>query len=99
MAVSPNHNFDPLVYLAQPGTGRSIVEVKAKGVFFSQGSPADSIFYLQKGRAKVTIVSKAGKEATITLLAAGDWVRSRLPVEPGCVWQPPTLSPRVLRSR
>jgi CRP-like cAMP-binding protein len=74
MAVSPNHNFDPLVYLAQPGAGRSIVEVKAKGVFFSQGSPADSIFYLQKGRAKVTIVSKAGKEATITLLAAGDFV-------------------------
>jgi len=43
-------------------------------VFFSQGDPADSIFYLQKGRAKVTVVSAAGKEATITLLAARDFV-------------------------
>ena len=42
--------------------------------FFSQGDPADSIFYLQKGRAKVTIVSQAGKEATITLLSDGDFV-------------------------
>jgi CRP-like cAMP-binding protein len=45
-----------------------------KETFFSQGDPADSIFYLQKGRAKVTIVSQAGKEATITLLSAGDFV-------------------------
>jgi CRP-like cAMP-binding protein len=45
-----------------------------KDAFFSQGDPADSIFYLQKGRAKVTVVSAAGKEATITLLSAGDFV-------------------------
>jgi CRP/FNR family transcriptional regulator, cyclic AMP receptor protein len=70
----PDHHFDPVVFLAQPGRGRSIVQLKAKDVFFSQGSPADSIFYLQKGRAKVTVVSKAGKEATIALLTAGDFV-------------------------
>jgi CRP/FNR family transcriptional regulator, cyclic AMP receptor protein len=45
-----------------------------KEAFFSQGDPADSVFYLQKGRAKVTVVSPAGKEATITLLSAGDFV-------------------------
>ena len=45
-----------------------------KETFFSQGDPADSIFYLQDGRAKVTIVSQAGKEATLTLLSAGDFV-------------------------
>ena len=42
--------------------------------FFSQGDPADSVFYLQKGRAKVTVVSSVGKEAVIALLSAGDFV-------------------------
>jgi CRP/FNR family transcriptional regulator, cyclic AMP receptor protein len=74
MPESTAHCFDPAVFLAQPGPGRSLVQLNSKGVFFSQGSPADSIFFLQKGRAKVTVLSKAGKEATITLLTAGDFV-------------------------
>jgi len=45
-----------------------------KMAFFTQGDPADSVFYLQKGRAKVTVVSAAGKEATITIVAAGEFV-------------------------
>lgn len=45
--------------LCAPGDGR-IIRLKAKGVFFSQGNSADSVFYLQKGRAKVTVVSEAG---------------------------------------
>lgn len=61
-------------FLALAGLGRRVVQLKAKGVFFSQGGPADSIFYLQKGRAKMTVVSEAGKQATVTLLAAGDFV-------------------------
>jgi CRP-like cAMP-binding protein len=48
--------------------------VKAHDALFSQGDPADSIFYLEKGRAKLTIVSQGGKEATITLLDAGEFV-------------------------
>jgi CRP/FNR family cyclic AMP-dependent transcriptional regulator len=74
MPEPANPDFDPVAFLAESGPGRSIVQLKSNGVFFSQGSPADSIFYLQKGRAKVTVVSKAGKEATINLLAAGDFV-------------------------
>ena len=66
--------FDPAAFLAQAGLGRRIVQLKAKEAFFSQGSSADSIFYLQKGRAKLTVVSIAGKEATITLLNAGEFV-------------------------
>jgi len=50
------------------------VQMKMKQTFFVQGNPADSIFYLQKGRAKLTVVSKNGKEATITLLNAGDFI-------------------------
>jgi len=66
--------FDPEAFLANAGLGRRIVELQPKEAFFSQGDPADSVFYLQKGRARVTVVSKVGKEATITLLAPRDFV-------------------------
>lgn len=66
--------FDPAAFLANAGLGRRIVELQPKEAFFSQGDPADSVFYLQEGRAKVTVVSKVGKEATITLLAPRDFV-------------------------
>jgi CRP/FNR family cyclic AMP-dependent transcriptional regulator len=66
--------FDAAAFLAGAGLGRRIIQLAPKQVFFSQGDPADSVFYLQKGRAKVTVVSPAGKEATITLLSAGDFV-------------------------
>jgi CRP/FNR family cyclic AMP-dependent transcriptional regulator len=66
--------FDLAAFLAHAGLGRRIVELKPKENFFAQGDPADSVFYLQKGRAKLTVVSQSGKEATITLLSAGDFV-------------------------
>jgi CRP/FNR family cyclic AMP-dependent transcriptional regulator len=66
--------FDAATFLANAGLGRKIVQVQPKQPFFLQGDPADSIFYLQKGRAKVMVVSPTGKEATITLLAAGAFV-------------------------
>jgi len=65
--------FDAVEYLATAGTGRRIVRVKARQPFYSQGSAAGSIFYLQSGRARLTVVSKKGKEATVTLLGAGDF--------------------------
>lgn len=68
------HLFHVANFLAQAGIGRKPVQVKPRHVFFSQGGPADSIFYLQKGRARLTVTSKNGKEATITLLAPGDFV-------------------------
>src|ERR1700751_1885534 len=67
-------SFDAAGFLASTGLGRRIIQVKANQAFFSQGSRADSVFYLQKGRAKLSVVSKNGKEATITLLSAGDFV-------------------------
>jgi hypothetical protein len=54
--------FDPAFYLANAGPGRRIVHLEAKQNLFSQGDPADSIFYLQSGQAKITVVSKAGKD-------------------------------------
>ncbi len=74
MAESNHVRFDPTVFLAQAGIGRKIVHFKAKEPLFSQGDAADCIYYIQNGRAKLTVISKAGKEATIALIMAGDFV-------------------------
>jgi CRP-like cAMP-binding protein len=66
--------FDVLAFLANAGVGRRVVHFSPKDAMFSQGDPADSIFYLQSGRVKVTVVSSAGKEATIALVPSGDFV-------------------------
>jgi CRP-like cAMP-binding protein len=74
MIGNESHTFDTAAFLANRGLGRKIIQLQPKQSFFSQGDPADAVFYLQKGRAKVTVVSTAGKEATITLLSEGDFV-------------------------
>ena len=74
MAKPQQIAFDAPVFLAEAGLGRRIVQLKPRQAFFSQGGSADSIFYLQSGRAKLTVVSKKGKEATITLFSVGDFV-------------------------
>ena len=66
--------FDSADFLANAGLGRRIIELKVKDTFFSQGDVADSVYYLQKGRARLTVVSQNGKEATITLLVPCDFV-------------------------
>jgi CRP-like cAMP-binding protein len=66
--------FESATFLANAGLGRTIVDLKPKQTFFCQGDVADTVFYLQKGSARVTVVSQKGKEATITLLSAGDFV-------------------------
>ena len=66
--------FDAPAFLAEAGLGRKIVQLKAKQTFFTQGALADTLFYLQRGRAKLTVVSKNGKEATIALLSMGEFI-------------------------
>ena len=66
--------FDTAAFLASAGLGRRIIQLAPKEAFFSQGDPADSVFYLQTGRARVTVVSTAGKEATLALVSAGEFV-------------------------
>jgi CRP/FNR family cyclic AMP-dependent transcriptional regulator len=74
MTDTANSKFSPAAFLASSGLGRHSVTLKNKQTFFSQGSPADCVFYLQTGRAKLTVVSTSGKEATITLLGPGDFI-------------------------
>ena len=74
MPITEVPKFDAVAFLANPGLGRKLVTLKAKQAFFAQGSPANCVFYLQTGRAKLTVVSERGKEATVSLLAAGDFI-------------------------
>ena len=66
--------FNLTTFLASAGLGRHLVRLTPKQVFFAQGTEADCVFFLQTGRAKLTVVSERGKEATITMLGPGDFV-------------------------
>ena len=72
--VKKTQGFDPVAFLEQAGIGRKIVDLKKRQIIFSQGDPADAVFYIQRGSARLTVVSRGGKEATIALLAAGDFL-------------------------
>jgi CRP/FNR family transcriptional regulator, cyclic AMP receptor protein len=73
MANSPNGAFDPKAFLASVGEGRSITKSRKGEVIFSQGDPADALFYIQRGKVKVTTLSSHGKEAVVAILGAGDF--------------------------
>jgi CRP-like cAMP-binding protein len=63
--------FDIKIFLAKAGTGRTLADHPANHQIFLQGEPADSLYYIQRG--KLTVVSKHGKEAVIAILGAGDF--------------------------
>jgi CRP/FNR family cyclic AMP-dependent transcriptional regulator len=66
--------FDPARFLEAAGVKHRMIRVKPGQAFFSQGGMADAIFFLDSGRAKLTVVSKRGKEATVTMLSPGDFI-------------------------
>jgi CRP-like cAMP-binding protein len=72
--LNTQSNFDCAAFLAKAGLGRRVVTLEPKETFFSQGDLADTVFYLQSGRARLTVVAQNGKEATIGLLSTGDFV-------------------------
>jgi CRP/FNR family cyclic AMP-dependent transcriptional regulator len=74
MGDSNDKQFSPAAFLSSVGLGRKIVEVEPEGSFFVQGDPADSVFCLQTGRARISVVSAKGKQATVTLLGPGDFL-------------------------
>jgi CRP-like cAMP-binding protein len=66
-------DFDPNTFLATIGEGRKNLAVSKKQGIFAQGDAADAVFYIQKGRVKLTVVSKIGREATIGILGEGNF--------------------------
>jgi CRP/FNR family cyclic AMP-dependent transcriptional regulator len=73
MAIKQRPSFDPKSFLAKVGEGRSIGNYRKDQIVFSQGDPADSVFFIQKGKVKVTVVSEQGKEAVVAILGANDF--------------------------
>jgi CRP/FNR family cyclic AMP-dependent transcriptional regulator len=73
MATKRKLRFDPKSFLAKVGEGRSISKYRKDQVVFSQGDLADAVFYIQKGKVKVTVVSDQGKEAVVALLGAAEF--------------------------
>jgi CRP/FNR family cyclic AMP-dependent transcriptional regulator len=66
-------DFDPKKFLATIGEGRKVVAFPKKQTIFTQGDAADAIFYIQKGKVRLTVVSKIGKEATLGILNEGEF--------------------------
>ena len=66
-------DFDPKTFLAKAGEGRTVSTFRRNETVFAQGDAADTIFYIQKGRVKVVVLSKQGKEAVVGILAAGQF--------------------------
>ena len=72
-AVKRNRKFDPKIFLATIGEGRKILSFAKGRTIYAQGDPADAVFYIQNGKIRLTVVSKAGKEATIAILSEGSF--------------------------
>ena len=73
VASQKKREFDPVTFLATIGRGRKSLTVPKKKIIFAQGDRADAIFYVQKGKVKLTVVSKAGREATLGILNQGNF--------------------------
>jgi CRP/FNR family transcriptional regulator, cyclic AMP receptor protein len=69
-----NGKFDPAVFLETAANGRVISAHAKKDVIFAQGDAANSVFYIKKGKVKITVVSKQGKEAVVAILGADEFV-------------------------
>jgi CRP-like cAMP-binding protein len=72
-AMTPTPDFNPQEFLAKASDGHTVVTYQDGQTLFVQGDSADSVFYLQTGKVKVTVVSQHGKEAVIALLGIGDF--------------------------
>ena len=73
MAIEQELSFDPKTFLARIGEGRTIGKYHKDGTIFSQGEFADAVFYIQKGKVKVTVVSEQGKEAVVAMLGRDEF--------------------------
>jgi len=71
--AAKNRAFNPENFLATIGEGREIVAFRRKRPIFSQGDAGDDVFYVQKGKVRLTVLSKDGKEATLGILSTGDF--------------------------
>lgn len=72
--MKPEPAFDPKAFLSKIGKGRSIARYQTNQAVFSQGDPAGTVFYIEDGKVKLTVVSEQGKEAVIAILGKGEFL-------------------------
>src|ERR1700735_5346689 len=68
---SETEMFDPKDFLAKVGVGKTVIEFQKNQKVFSQGDVADTVFYIQNGKVKLTVISEHGKEAVVAILEPG----------------------------
>src|SRR6202045_1013058 len=73
MRSNQEPRFDPQALLAKANGGRTVSIYKINQIVFSQGGPADSIFYIREGKVKLPVLSEQGKEAIVAILGTGDF--------------------------
>jgi CRP/FNR family transcriptional regulator, cyclic AMP receptor protein len=73
VAKSAKVTFDPKAFLATVSQGRTIAKYAKNAPVYRQGAPADAVFYIQKGKIKIVVASKQGKEAVIAILGPGEF--------------------------
>src|SRR5258707_7118506 len=79
--------FDSETLLAKANGGRTVAIYRRNQLVFSQGEPADAVFYIQQGQVKLTVLSERGKEAVVAIFGTGDFCGE------GCLaWQHPRIS-------
>jgi len=73
MPKKPQASFDPKEFLASASGGRSITKYRKNQTIFKQGEPADAVFFVQKGKVRVSVVSDRGKEAVVSILGPDEF--------------------------
>src|ERR1700726_2303380 len=73
MGNPADNGFDPKAFLAKVGAGKTILKFEKNQHVFEQGDVADTVFYIQKGKVKLTVLSEQGKEAVVAILEPGQF--------------------------
>ena len=98
MTAKKRSKFDTKKFLSTIDGGRKVRAFSKKQVIFVQGDSSDAVFYLQKGKVRLTVVSKSGKQATLAILNAGDFFGEGLAGGDGVRWAVRAIERRSGRS-
>jgi len=74
MAPARKPKFNPSVFLAEAGLGRTVSKYRERENLFQQGAPADAVFFIQAGKVKLTVLSRQGKEAVVAILGPDEFL-------------------------
>jgi CRP-like cAMP-binding protein len=73
VATAKKNDFNPRTFLSSIGEGREMVSFGKKSMIFAQGDATDGLFFIQEGKVQLSVVSEAGKEATLAIMGEGDF--------------------------